>query len=140
MSIDAQELTLHHVGVAVSDLEQGRRCMADLFGFKTISGPFFDEIQDVTVEFVGGGTDRNGLIELVAPGSANSPLSTVLKKGIGAYHVCYEVSDLEKAVAESRRQKCILLGAPVPAVAFQGRHIAWLYTPMRCLIELLQKE
>jgi methylmalonyl-CoA/ethylmalonyl-CoA epimerase len=39
-----------------------------------------------------------------------------------------------------KSKRCLLLGDPVPAVAFGGRRIAWLYTPTRQLVELLEAE
>ena len=61
-----------------------------------------------------------------------------LAKGIGAYHICYEVSDLEKTLEDVRASGCVLISAPVPAAAFEGRRIAWLSTPTRHLVELLE--
>jgi methylmalonyl-CoA/ethylmalonyl-CoA epimerase len=34
--------------------------------------------------------------------------------------------------------KCIVVAKPVPAVAFQGRRIAWIYTPSRQLFEIVE--
>ena len=34
----------------------------------------------------------------------------------------------------------VLISPPAPAVAFDGRRIAWVYTPTRQLIELLEEE
>jgi methylmalonyl-CoA/ethylmalonyl-CoA epimerase len=45
---------------------------------------------------------------------------------------------LNEALEHFRAQRCVVLGGPVPAVAFEGRKIAWLYTPARELIELVE--
>jgi methylmalonyl-CoA/ethylmalonyl-CoA epimerase len=78
------------------------------------------------------------VLELVAPSGEQSPVSSYLARGIGAYHICYEVPDLPRYLERARQNRCVLLGEPVPAVAFGGRRIAWLYTPTKHLIELLE--
>ena len=78
------------------------------------------------------------VLELVAPVGEDSPIEKVLERGGGAYHVCYEVEGLEEALREARAANCVLISGPEPAVAFGGRRIAWLYTPARLLVELLE--
>ena len=77
-------------------------------------------------------------LELVMPSGPDSPVQRTLNQGAGAYHVCYEVPSIENAMAHLKAQKCGVLSNPVPAVAFQGRLIAWLSTPTMQLIELMQ--
>jgi methylmalonyl-CoA/ethylmalonyl-CoA epimerase len=110
-----------------------------IFGYRVLSGPFSDAIQNVSVCFLGTGESRELMIELVAPAGEGSPVSKVLAKGIGAYHVCYEVNDIEYALEHVRSEGCLVLGKPVSAVAFEGRRIAWFYTPTRQLVELLER-
>ena len=43
------------------------------------------------------------------------------------------------ALEHAKAQGCLLLRAPVPAVAFAGRPIAWLMAPTRQLIELVEE-
>jgi methylmalonyl-CoA/ethylmalonyl-CoA epimerase len=62
-----------------------------------------------------------------------------LSIGIGAYHVCYEVKALESALVHVRAHGCVIVANPVPAVAFGGRRVAWLYMPTRQLVELLEE-
>ncbi|MBC7997687.1 MAG: hypothetical protein IAF58_07080, partial [Leptolyngbya sp.] len=62
-----------------------------------------------------------------------------LKRGIGGYHACYEVKSLDTAVILAQEQGCMIIGEPVPAVAFDNRRICWVFTPMRLLIELLEE-
>ncbi len=133
-------LVLHHIGVAVSGLDEAVPVYRDVFGYKVLSGPFHDPIQRVSVCFVGSGQSSELLTELVAPAGEESPVSTALRKTIGAYHVCYEVVDVEILLAQCRARRCILLGKPVPAVAFEGRRIAWFYAPNRQLVELLEAD
>ena len=62
------------------------------------------------------------------------------KSGGGAYHLCFETRDIDAALAHAKEYGCVILSQPVPAVAFQGRRIAWLYTPSRQLFELVEAE
>ena len=49
-----------------------------------------------------------------------------------------ETSDLDAALTHSKTLGCMLVSPPAPAVAFAGRRIAWIYTPTRQLIELVE--
>jgi len=132
-------LKLSHIGVAVSDLDRAVAAYRDIFGYVMLSGPFDDPIQRVSVCFLGTGEPKEIAIELVAPKGEASPVNTILAKGIGAYHSCYEVENIEDALAYVRTRGCILISNPVPAVAFAGRRIAWFYTPTRQLIEVVER-
>jgi hypothetical protein len=78
------------------------------------------------------------VIELVAPFGPDSPIHGTLKRGGGAYHVCYQVPDIGAAISFLTDQGSFLLSGPVPAVAFEMREIAWLVTETNLLVELLQ--
>jgi methylmalonyl-CoA/ethylmalonyl-CoA epimerase len=78
------------------------------------------------------------VIELVAPLGADSPVDRTLKIGGGAYHVCYEVANMDAAIAHLTGEGSFLLSGPVPAVAFEMRNIAWLMTEANLLVELVQ--
>ena len=132
------ESRFNHLGVAVPDLDQAVEGFEKLFGYKVIRGPYTDPIQKVVVSFIGK-PDTDPVFELVAPGAEQSPISNYLKKGIGGYHACYEVPDLGRAIEIAQAQGCLLISGPVPAIAFDNRNICWLFTPMRLLIELVQR-
>jgi methylmalonyl-CoA/ethylmalonyl-CoA epimerase len=129
----------HHLGVAVRDMQKAIAVHADIFGSQVVSGPFDDPIQCVSVCFLQAEGSSGTMLELVAPLDDTSPVARYLKKGIGAYHMCYEVEDMEKTLEFLYVKGCQLLSGPVPAVAFSGRRIAWVYTPSRELIEILEE-
>jgi methylmalonyl-CoA/ethylmalonyl-CoA epimerase len=130
---------LMHVGVAVSTLEPTTELLSALFGYKVVSGPFDDPIQKVTVNFLAKSADDVAEIELIAPLAQDSPIRSMLAKdGGGAYHLCFETSDIDAALAHAKNNGCIVVSPPVPAVAFQGRRIAWIYTRSRQLFELVE--
>lgn len=132
---------LHHIGVAVPSLQEALPAYISALGYRLLSGPFLDRVQRVSVCFMGVNGSQEPSIELIEPVTGamadRSPLAAVLARGIGAYHVCYEVGDVDAAVAQMRAHRCHIVSPPVPAVAFGGRRIAWLYMPSRQLIELL---
>jgi methylmalonyl-CoA/ethylmalonyl-CoA epimerase len=130
---------LMHVGVAVAELDRAGCMLSDLFGYKLVSGPFDDPIQKVTVSFLKQNREDAAEIELIAPLTADSPVRSILSKGSGAsYHLCFETTDLDGALAHMKTNGCIIVSAPAPAVAFEGRRIAWFYTPTRQLFELVE--
>jgi methylmalonyl-CoA/ethylmalonyl-CoA epimerase len=127
------------MGVAVPSLEQALTTYQELFGYTVCAGPFDDPIQRVSVCFLKTGSLGEPTLELVSPNGKDSPVDRVLAKGIGAYHLCYKVDNVESALDYVRSRGCIVISKPVPAVAFEGRRIAWFYTPTRQLIELVEQ-
>lgn len=130
----------HHLGVAVRDIEKALPIYADLMNYRLYDGPYEDPIQRVKVAFLRREGTHDPVIELVAPGTDDSPVNNYLRKEVGAYHMCFEVHTIEQTLAELRTRGCVLVASPAPAVAFKGRKIAWLFTPTRQLIEVLERE
>jgi methylmalonyl-CoA/ethylmalonyl-CoA epimerase len=130
-------LAFHHVGIAVKDLQEAIPNYKNIFGYEIVSGPFDDPIQKVSVCFLSrGGGDAT--IELVAPLGPNSPIDGTLKRGGGTYHICYKVDDINAAIRHLTEHGSMLVGGPVPAVAFEMKEIAWLMTEAYLLVELVQ--
>jgi len=128
---------LNHLGIAVPHIETAIPVYERLLGYRVVSGPFDDPIQKVSVCFLGSNEQRDMTLELVEPHGDQSPVSKFLSKGLGAYHICFEVEDVNYALAQARLHGCVVVSDPVPAVAFGGRPIAWFYTPTRQLLEIL---
>src|SRR4051812_8002938 len=131
--------SLHHLGFIVSSIAVAAEDFA-LSMSATWDGVItHDPIQRVRVSFFTPATRSNPVFELVEPASEDSPVSSFLKKGGGLHHVCYEVDDLDVALEEARRVGLLVVSYPVPAVAFDGRRIAWICSKKRLLIELLER-
>ena len=93
--VDGLDFKLLHVGVAVPEIAPAVKTLESLFGYRVISGPFDDPIQKVTVSFLTRSTEDVVEIELIAPLSLDSPVRSMLNRnGGGAYHMCFETSDL----------------------------------------------
>ena len=136
---DKLDFKLLHVGVAVPSLGPAAESLARLFGYRVVSGPFDDPVQKVSVEFLSQSTEDAAEIELIAPAAEDSPIRSMLAKDGGAtYHLCFETSDIEAALLHAKSLGCIVVSPPVPAVAFQGRRIAWIYTRSRQLFEFVE--
>jgi methylmalonyl-CoA/ethylmalonyl-CoA epimerase len=132
---------LRHVGVAVPSLGPATETLATLFGYRVVSGPFDDPIQKVSVNFLTASDKDATEIELIAPLSEDSPITSMLaKNGGGAYHLCFETSDIDQALVHAKNNGCMIVSPAVPAVAFGGRRIAWIYTRSRQLFELVEAE
>lgn len=131
-------MRLHHVGYVVASVEDALPQFLSSLGAQADSAVIHDPLQKVFVQFLRMPAQDGVLLELVAPADTSSPVQSFLKRGGGLHHVCYEVKDLERAIAEARSRKCILLRPPKPAAAFGGRRIAWVMTPEKMLIEYLE--
>jgi methylmalonyl-CoA/ethylmalonyl-CoA epimerase len=79
-------------------------------------------------------------IELVEPAAPDSPVVNFLRKGGGLHHLCYEVSDLEAHLSRMRERGGMVVKRPLPAVAFENRRIAWVFTRQKLLLEFLEEE
>ena len=128
------EYKIHHIGVATNDIE----ATAELYrkmGY-AVTDTVVDENQHVYVKFCEFGGAK---VELVGLIDEKSPIFKRLKaSGISTYHICYEVSDLDAAVAELREQGYIPTTRRM-ASTIGGKDVIFLYHTKNCLIELLQE-
>lgn len=96
---------------------------------------FTDPTQRVSVAFVELGGLR---LELIEPFGERSPIDASLSKGQTLVHLCFRVPNLEAALVHGKQSGLHQLARPVPAVAFGGRRIAWLFGAGVGLIELVE--
>jgi methylmalonyl-CoA/ethylmalonyl-CoA epimerase len=129
---------LHHVGILVPNLESWGEAYAASLGLAQNGEIVHDPIQKVRVQF--WRDDAANLVELIEPAAADSPAWGELKKGGGLNHLCYEVDDIERRVEEAVTGGAILAVSPVPAAAFSGRRIAFLFFRKLGLIEFVETE
>ena len=134
----AARLRLHHVGVLVADVAAATERYVRRFGYEVRSELVHDPVQTAFVQFLGFPGD-SVYLEFVAPDGAGSKLSNALKKGGGPNHLCYSTPHIDEAVHELLRTGMLLLQAPVMAVVFRGRKIAWLMGTDSVPIELVER-
>jgi methylmalonyl-CoA/ethylmalonyl-CoA epimerase len=135
----APEGSLHHVGFVVSSIQDTVRGFAESIGAQWDEKIFHDPNQGVNVTFLQTAQSADPLTELVEPASDKSPVLPFLKRGGGLHHLCFVVDSLEKQLELCRSQGTLVVRAPLPAVAFAGRRIAWVYTRQKLLIEYLER-
>jgi methylmalonyl-CoA/ethylmalonyl-CoA epimerase len=88
---------IHHVGVAVVDLDEAVRTYERLFGGRLEHRARVDA-QGVEAASIRVGDDR---IELLAALGDDTPVGKFLaKRGPGMHHVAYEVDDVRAAAAD----------------------------------------
>src|SRR5215212_2679792 len=91
---------IYHLGYAVEDIEAASRFYSENFG--AVPGePEMVEEQGIVATVFEVGESR---IELVQPTHPDSPVGKFLAKhGEGFHHVAFEVDDLQRALAELKR-------------------------------------
>jgi methylmalonyl-CoA/ethylmalonyl-CoA epimerase len=132
--------TLHHVGFVVASIQMAAPGFAESIDGQWDGKIIHDPNQAVRVAFVREQSEQGRLLELVEPAGEESPVTGFLKRGGGLHHICYEADDLEKQLDLSRKQGGLITRPPLPAVAFGGRRIAWVYTRHKLLIEYLERQ
>jgi methylmalonyl-CoA/ethylmalonyl-CoA epimerase len=132
-------MRLHHIGFVVADIATAMPGFIRSLAATWDSQIFADPYQKVKVAFLST-RPSEPQVELVEPDGSDSPVLRFLnEKGGGLHHACYEVRDLEHEVSAFRSRGALIVKRPKPAVAFQGRRIAWVLTPQKFLIELLEE-
>jgi len=133
------EGAFHHVGFVVASIPNSVQGFASMVQADWDEHVFHDPNQGVRVTFLKSRGAGDPLWELVEPADEQSPVYSFAAKGGGLHHVCYVVDCLEQALADARALGAIVKRQPMPAVAFDGRRIAWIYTRNRLLIEYLER-
>ena len=129
-------MTIDHVGIVVGSLDGATAYYTSTFGLRVIDGRIIDPLQDVELQFLED--DGGARLELICPLSANSPSARALTQGGGLNHICYRVDDLESSMKLLVDNGAKVVREPLPAVAFDGRRVAFLYTRQRELIEFVE--
>jgi len=133
-----RHLKLHHSGFVVAEISSAMPGFLRSLGAEWDGQVFEDPLQQVRVAFLATAASQ-ALIELVEPGPTNAGLLRFLsEKGGGLHHLCFEVDDLESEIEGMRSHGSMIVKRPKPAVAFEGRRIAWILTPEKLLVELLE--
>lgn len=124
-------LEFHHIGIACKDIEQEIKKIKKIHDVKSISKIVYDENQKATLCML---SVENGLnIELIS----GEQTSTILKRGITYYHICYQVNDIKSKVDDLVSSGALLISYPKPAVLFNGKKVAFLQGSYG-LIELVE--
>ena len=114
---------IHHLGVAVDDLDEALATYGRLFG-ATVEHRATVPEQGVDAVSVLVGVDR---VELLAPTGEDTPVGRFLaSRGPGMHHVAYEVPDVAAALAELSAAGAQLIDE-VPRVGLFGLEVAFVH-------------
>jgi methylmalonyl-CoA/ethylmalonyl-CoA epimerase len=138
LETQGQIVRLHHVGFVVPSIQEGVNRFAQSIEGSWDGKIFLDPLQGARVTFLGGKNSELPYVELVEPAGEKSPVLGFLNRGGGLHHLCYEVKSLDQQLQHSRKLGAAVVRAPLPAVAFENRRIAWIFTRERLLVEFLE--
>jgi methylmalonyl-CoA/ethylmalonyl-CoA epimerase len=114
---------IHHVGLAVTDLDEAVQTYERLFGGRLEHRARVEE-QGVEAASVRVGESR---VELLAALGEDTPVGKFLaKRGPGMHHVAYEVDDVRSALAELAAQGVELIDAE-PRQGMFGLQVAFVH-------------
>ncbi|MFX1246473.1 MAG: VOC family protein [Promethearchaeota archaeon] len=131
---------IHHVGVAVNSIEESLGFHIQALGMKQVSNVIDDKRLKVKVVLlaINGQSSENCLLELVEPTESPSTIDQILKQNNHLYHYCIEVPSLEEALKKARENHAVIALRPTPSALFNGRRIAFVWTPTHYLLEFLE--
>jgi methylmalonyl-CoA/ethylmalonyl-CoA epimerase len=114
---------IHHIGVAVADLDESIRLYRNALGAELIHRAASEtEGLEAALLIVG-----DSEIELMAALRADSPVGKFMaKRGPGLHHVAYAVPNIDAALAAARETGLELIDAE-PRIGLHGRRIAFVH-------------
>ena len=99
-----------------------------------------DTARSVNIAFLGI-NNSDWFIELVSPINEESHVYSILKrmKNVASpYHICYKTKSIEKAIESLTSGQYVLVQNAEPAIAFENRKVAFMFSRETGLIELLE--
>jgi methylmalonyl-CoA/ethylmalonyl-CoA epimerase len=114
---------IHHVGVAVTDLDESIRLYVSAFGAELVHRAT-NESDGLEAAFLRAG---DGEIELMHATRDDSPVGKfVARRGPGLHHIAYGVPDIVEALAEARAAGLELIDSN-PRIGMHGSRIAFVH-------------
>jgi methylmalonyl-CoA/ethylmalonyl-CoA epimerase len=129
---------IHHVGVAVNDLDESIRLYTSSLGGELVKRAQ-SETDGLEAAFIRTG---EGEVELLHATREDTPVGKFLaKRGPGLHHVAFAVTDIDRALDEARSAGLELIDQQ-PRVGLHGSRIAFLHprTMGGVLTELVEAE
>ena len=110
-----------HVGIAVKSIEASMPLLTEILGLSRV------EIADSDGAHIAAATAGESLVELLEPGSDDSPIGKfIARRGPGIHHICFAVDDLEGPLAKCRAAGLRLID-DVPRIGAEGKRIAFIH-------------
>lgn len=129
---------LDHIGIAVENLEQGKK-FYEALGLGAMA------VEKVESEKVTVGMfelENDARLELLEPTQPDSPVGKFLeKRGPGVHHICLKVSDIKKAIQTLKSQGVQMINDE-PRPGAHGRLVAFVHPKSTggILLELSQPQ
>lgn len=125
-------LKFHHVGIACHNIEKCKEFIKKTMNVKKESATVFDEKQNAHICIL---TLEDGVrFELIM----GEMVKDIVEKGMTYYHTCYSVGNINRTIQRFQEElQAIIVSKPKPARIFDGKLVAFLYTPLG-IIELLE--
>lgn len=128
-------MKIHHIGYLAKNIKKTEQKFFEL-GYQVEKATKYDEIRDINIEFLVNGDYR---VELIEPMSENSPMFPLLKRFKNTpYHFCYEVDDIDEAIAELSEKNYTVIQEPDIAPCIEGKKVAFLNNINMGIIELVE--
>ena len=127
---------IEHVGVVVRDVEASRKLWEDCFGIR-LGSVEDNPARPVRLALYPVG---ESMVELIAGTTPESRHARMIAEGKGGLnHICFEVEDIDEALAELKAKGIPLLDQ-VPRIGHAGCRIAFIdpSATENCLIELAE--
>jgi methylmalonyl-CoA/ethylmalonyl-CoA epimerase len=128
---------IDHIGIVVHSIDESLKTYCDQLGFQLLERVLIPE-QQVEAAFLDAG---NSTIELIAPTTAESGTARFLQnRGEGTHHLCFEVGDIDAALAELKAHGLRLIDE-TPRRGVHGL-VAFVHPKAThgVMLELLQKD
>ncbi len=114
-------MKLHHVGVAVDDLDAAIELYSRVFGAELTHRASNEELD---AAFLRAGEAE---LELLHPRSEDTPVGKFLaRRGPGLHHIAVAVPDIDRAIADARAEGLELIDQE-PRVGLHGTRIAFVH-------------
>ena len=116
-------MKIHHVGVAVDDLDAAIELYTTAFGAE-LTHRATNEKDGLTAAFLRAGDAE---VELLKPLREDTPVGKFLaNRGPGLHHIAVAVSDIDKAIAEARANGLEMIDQE-PRIGLHGTRIAFVH-------------
>ena len=116
-------MKIHHVGVAVDDMDAAIRLYASAFGAE-VTHRITSERDGLEAVFLRAGDAE---VELLRPLREDTPVGKFLaRRGPGLHHLAVVVEDIDQALADAREQGMELIDE-TPRVGLHGTRIAFIH-------------
>ena len=115
---------LNHIAIAVPDIQKASSIWENALGANISATQSLPE-HGVRVVFI---ESPNTKVELLEPINKQSPISKFLERNPngGIHHICYEVSNLEKAAQRLKSVGAKVLGDGSPKIGAHGNLVIFL--------------